>query len=165
MKFCPDCGLKLKGQLENKKSIKKCKCGFVDWDNWVNVSTVVVCYNTENEFVMVRLKGKEEGKITFPGGYRDLGETLEEAAKREFFEETGYHIDNLRLFKVYTRDDIKLIWVVFTANLCSGQFMENSETKEMLLFSLKDIPRDEDLRGELTKKLLNDLLLDKSHNL
>lgn len=28
-----------------------------------------------------------------------MGETLEEAAKREFFEETGYKIDNLKLFE------------------------------------------------------------------
>lgn len=162
MKFCPDCGLELKEHLVDKKVMKKCQCGFIDWDNWVNVSTVVVCYNTKNEFVMVSLKGKENGKITFPGGYRDLGETLEVAAKREFFEETGYQIDNLKLFKVYTRDDIRLIWIVFIANLCSGEFVENSETKEILLFSSNNLPMDEDLRGELTKKLLHDLLLDKS---
>ncbi|WP_017415243.1 NUDIX hydrolase [Clostridium tunisiense] len=108
MKFCPDCGALLKEHLEDKQVIKKCNCGFTDWDNWVNVAVVVACYNSKKEFVMVRLKGNEKGKVTFPGGYRDLGETLEDAAKREFFEETGYAIDNLNLFKVYTRDDLGL---------------------------------------------------------
>lgn len=158
MKFCPDCGFELKEELIDKKPIKKCQCGFTDWDNWVNVSTVVVCYNQKNEFIMVRLKGREKDKITFPGGYRDLGETLEEAAKREFFEETGYEIDNLRIFKVYNRDDIRLIWIVFTANLSSGQFVENTETEEVLLFSRNNLPNFQDLRGELTKKLLADIL-------
>jgi len=164
MRFCPDCGLELKEELNYEKAIKKCQCGYTDWDNWVNVSTVVVCYNLKNEFMMVRLKGREKDKITFPGGYRDLGETLEEAAKREFFEETGYEIDNLKLFKVYNRDDIRLIWIVFTANLCGGQFIENSETEEVLLYSRNNLPNIEDLRGELTKKLLNDILLDKNNN-
>lgn len=159
MKFCPDCGSLLKEHLENKQVVKKCNCGFIDWDNWVNVAVVVTCYNSKNEFVMVRLKGNENGKVTFPGGYRDLGETLEEAAKREFFEETGYAIDNLSLFKVYTRDDLRLVWVVFTAQLGCGEFIENSETDEMLLFSKQNLPRIEDLRGELTSKLLQDLLV------
>jgi 8-oxo-dGTP pyrophosphatase MutT (NUDIX family) len=159
MRFCPDCGLELKEQLADKRIVKKCECGFTDWGNWVNVSTVVVCYNAEDEFIMVRLKGKEKGKITFPGGYRDLGETLETAAKREFFEETGYQIDNLKLFQVYTRDDIRLIWIVFTASLCSGQFIENSETEEILFFSRNNLPVNEDLRGDLTKNLLRDLHL------
>jgi 8-oxo-dGTP pyrophosphatase MutT (NUDIX family) len=164
MRFCPNCGSELKEVLLDKKVIKECSCGFIDWDNWVNVSTVVVCYTNNNEFIMVRLKGNEKGKITFPGGYRDLGETLEEAAKREFFEETGCEIDNLKLFKVYNRDDIRLIWVVFTANLCGGQFIENSETEAILLFSFNNLPNIQDLRGELTKKLLNDVIMDKSTN-
>lgn len=158
MKFCPDCGSLLKEHLENKQVIRKCNCGFIDWDNWVNIATVVACYNSKNQFVMVRLKGNEKGKVTFPGGYRDLGETLEEAAKREFFEETGYVIDNLNLFKFYTRDDLRLVWVVFTAQLGSGEFIVNSETDEMLFFSKENLPRIEDLRGELTAKLLQDLL-------
>ncbi len=162
MKFCPDCGALLKEHLEAKQVIKKCNCGFIDWDNWVNVATVVVCYNSNNEFVMVRLKSNEKGKITFPGGYRDLGETLEEAAKRELFEETGYAIDKLNLFKVYTRDDLRLVWVVFTAQLGSGEFIENSETDEVLFFSKENLPRIEDLRGELTAKLLQDLLAYKN---
>lgn len=162
MKFCPDCGLELKEQFVDEKIVKVCQCGFTDWDNWVNISTVVVCYNSNNEFVMVKLKGKEKGKVTFPGGYRNLGETLETSARREFFEETGHEIDNLKLFKVYTRDDIRLVWIVFTASLSSGQFMENSETEEILFVSPNNLPANEELRGELTKKLLNDVLLDKS---
>lgn len=71
MKFCPDCGLLLKEELLDNKIIKICQCGFINWDNWVNVSTVVVCYNKKNEFIMVRLKGEEKGRVTFPGGYRD----------------------------------------------------------------------------------------------
>jgi len=53
----------------------------------------------------------------------------------------GYAIDNLSLFKVYTRDDLRLVWVVFTAQLGCGEFIENSETDEMLLFSKQNLPR------------------------
>ena len=90
MNYCPNCGNVLIKTTIDETLVNKCKkCNFIDWDNWVNISWVVVAYNKNDEFLMVILKGKEEGKITFPGGYRNLGETLEEAAKREFYEETG----------------------------------------------------------------------------
>ncbi len=53
-----------------------------------------------------------------------LNETLEEAAKREFYEETGYIIDEPKLYKAYTRDDLRLVWLGFTANIISGSFKE-----------------------------------------
>ncbi|TGA98188.1 NUDIX domain-containing protein [Sporolactobacillus shoreae] len=37
-----------------------------------------------------------------PGGLMELGESTEETAKREVREETGLHIDNLKLLGVYT---------------------------------------------------------------
>lgn len=70
-------------------------------------------------------------------------------------------VNILKLFKVYTRDDIRLVWIVYTANLYDGQFLENSETEEILYFSSNNLPNDEELRGELTKRLLHDILLDR----
>ncbi|MBU3953636.1 MAG: NUDIX domain-containing protein, partial [Proteobacteria bacterium] len=36
-----------------------------------------------------RNKSPKRGQWVLPGGFVDRGETLEEAARREFFEETG----------------------------------------------------------------------------
>jgi ADP-ribose pyrophosphatase YjhB (NUDIX family) len=118
MNFCPNCGSILIDAIIDETNVKKCKkCNFVDWNNWVNISCVVVAYNKNNEFLMVVLKGKETGKITFPGGYRNLGETLEEAAKREFYEETGMFINQIELFKIYTKDEQRLVWIVYKAKV------------------------------------------------
>lgn len=101
--------------------------------------------------------------------YKGLSDDCEElTVLREFtdnYMETGYQIDNLKLFNVYTKDDARLVWIVFTASLCSGQFIENSETEEILFFSRNNPPTNEDLRGELTKKLLQDLHLDEAGTL
>src|SRR5690606_19782200 len=103
MEYCPVCGKKLvPSEIENHK-VKTCRCGYIDWDNWVNLSAVRLPYNEQGEFMMVQLKGKSQGKITFPGGFRNLGESLEEAAIRECFEESGFHIGHLELYKIYTK--------------------------------------------------------------
>jgi len=158
MKFCPECGNILKDKIIDEKVIKACNCGFIDWDNWVNIGVVVVAYNENNEFAMVTLKGEEENKITFPGGYRGLGESLEQAAEREFFEETGHKVNNLELFKVYTNDEKRLIWVVFKGKIGEGTFIENSETKEIQFYSVENPPNKKKLRGPLTESLLSDVI-------
>ena len=163
MIYCPVCGKKLEvSEIENHK-IKRCSCGYIDWDNWVNLSAVSVCYNEKNEFMMVRMKGKSQGKITFPGGFRNLGESLEEAAKRECFEESGHLIDHLELYKVYTKDDLRLVWVVFKAKITGGQFIENNETDSISFYSKANPPDFLKLRGSLTEGLLKDLLSEEEH--
>jgi len=107
---------------------------------------------------MIKLKGKEEGKLTFPGGYRDLGETLEEAAKREFFEETGMAITQLALYKTYTKDEQRLIWVVYKTKITDVKFLENDEVKELLTISEPQQVDSTSFRGELTEKLFYDLI-------
>ncbi|CCV63644.1 predicted NUDIX hydrolase [Alteracholeplasma palmae J233] len=153
MNYCPNCGNKL--EIRNEKTKECLKCGYIDWNNLVNVSSIVVAYY-KDQFVMVRLK--ENNKITFPGGYRDLGETLEEAARREFFEETGMTVNHLDVFKTYTKDSQHLVWIVYKASIEEVSFIDNNETSEIILVKdAKDILQDE-LRGNLTKQLFDDLV-------
>ncbi|MDY0276711.1 MAG: NUDIX domain-containing protein [Acholeplasma sp.] len=161
MNYCPECGNKLHKVHIDDCDVKQCsQCGFIDWNNSFNVSCVVVAYKENSHFVMVKLKGKEENKITFPGGYRNMGESLEDAARREFFEETGMKASKLSLYKTYTKDELKLIWVVYKTYLSDSYFVENKEVKELVLVKdIKDID-EKDIRGKLTQELLLDLMND-----
>lgn len=158
MNFCPNCGSRLIDAIVDENQVKKCdQCHYIDWNNWVNISCVVVAYNQDNEFLMVILKGKEEGKITFPGGYRNLGETLEEAAKREFYEETGMLVDQLELFKIYTDDAQRLVWIVYKGKIEQLTFKENNEVSDVIFVNQDTEIEIEKLRGNLSKQLLLDL--------
>ena len=46
-----------------------------------------IVYNNQNQIFIIENKG--HGVFTLPGGGVDEGETIEEATKRELFEETG----------------------------------------------------------------------------
>jgi len=158
MKYCPKCSKLLKEEKIDNQIVKTCSCGYLDYNNWVFIACVVCAFNENNEFLMVRLKGKEEGKVTFPGGFRNLNETLEDAAKREFYEETGYTIDEPKLFKVFTRDDLRLVWITYTAYIKDGEFKENDETSEVIFCSRNNLPKESEIRGNLTEQLINDIL-------
>jgi len=160
MQYCPECGKKLVHTIHVEgRDVKQCSCGYIDWDNWVNVSAVTISYNEKGEFLMVRMK--RTGKLTFPGGYRNIGETIEEAAKRECYEESGYVIDNLKVYDVYTLDRLRLVWIIFKGFVKSGSFMDNDEVSEALFISPEHPPKDEELRGSLSIRLLHEIIKNK----
>ena len=89
--FCPVCGAK--AFVEHNEKAKKCMaCGFV---YYFNPSSAVACFikNAKGELLLVR-RGKEpaKGTLDLPGGFVDMFESGEEAARREVREETGLHI-------------------------------------------------------------------------
>src|SRR5699024_5475588 len=83
--------------VEHNEKAKKCMaCGFV---YYFNPSSAVACFikNAKGELLLVR-RGKEpaKGTLDLPGGFVDMFESGEEAARREVREETGLHIQNCR---------------------------------------------------------------------
>ena len=66
---------------------------------YFNPSSAVACFikNAKGELLLVR-RGKEpaKGTLDLPGGFVDMFESGEEAARREVREETGLHIQNCR---------------------------------------------------------------------
>ena len=62
--------------------------------------SVVVLINEKNEILLE--ERSDDGYFDFPGGAIDLKETMEEAAARELYEETGVIADELELLKVYS---------------------------------------------------------------
>ena len=159
MKYCPECGTKMVAYFLHGQERRCCSsCEVVDWGNQMSVAVAVVAYNTHSEFAMVRMKDGPTGSLTFPQGYREVGETLPAAAAREALEETGHPVTNLQLYDIYTSDEKRLVWVIYKASLGDGEFVENPETSELLFFSEDNPPPFDNLRGPLTKRLLHDIL-------
>lgn len=63
------------------------------------------CVICDNEMRVLLIRRKNEpfkGAYALPGGFVDIGETTEEACRREALEETGITVGDLRLVGVYS---------------------------------------------------------------
>jgi ADP-ribose pyrophosphatase YjhB (NUDIX family) len=88
-----------------------------------------------------------------PGGALEPGESLEETARREVFEETGLMIGVLELFKVYSGkefyyqypngDEVYIIDHIYVTHEYSGNLaVRDDESKALQFFDLGNLPRN-----------------------
>ena len=65
-----------------------------------------VVFDAIGRVLMIRRKNPPfQGDLALPGGFVDIGETVEEACRRELVEETGVKVSRIKLVGVYSDPD------------------------------------------------------------
>lgn len=93
----------------------------------------------------------DEDNWCIPGGVMELGETFEETAKRETYEETGLHVEGLQLFGLYSGeacfvtypngDQVYSVQVIFQTENYSGELQQGgTESKAHRFFGKDELP-------------------------
>jgi ADP-ribose pyrophosphatase YjhB (NUDIX family) len=80
------------------------------------------------------------GSWSFPSGYVNRGEQLEEAAAREVLEETGLEVEIEDLLGVYSERGNPVVLVVYTAARFAGEAAAGPEVSEVGWFTPDDLP-------------------------
>lgn len=127
--FCPKCGSK-NFKISSPYSKKCDKCGFEYFKNPV-IGVGVLIFNESGKILCLQ-REKEPGKglLALPGGFVDIGESIEEAAHREVKEETGVEIKNLQLVDnipnsyIYSNMDQYPLDFYFTATIKESQTLK-----------------------------------------
>ncbi|AYC30269.1 NUDIX hydrolase [Paenisporosarcina cavernae] len=102
---------------------------------------------------------KDEDSWCIPGGLMEIGETFEEAAKREVFEETGLIVENLELFGIYSGengfatypngDKVYGIQIIFQSKVPEGEIRTNKEeSHDHQFFETGSLPENLTLRQQ-----------------
>ncbi len=79
------------------------------------------------------------GLWTFPGGFVDLGESVEVAARREAVEELHIAIELGRLVGVYSRPDDRVVLIVYAATT-RDEPRTSDEASEVRAFEPGELP-------------------------
>lgn len=127
-------------------------------DLLILVGANVIIYNTHHEYL---LQQRANGNWGLMGGLMEVGESLEETAIREVYEESGLTIESLMQlqtfsgpafrFKLKNEDEIYVVMTLFLAKQVSGEmaYDGNDETLNLKYFSYQDLP--ETLEDEYRK--------------
>jgi len=125
----------LRSMVGNEKVIMVVAGAFVfDKENWVLMQ-----------------KRSDNGQWGFPGGFMELGENVQDTARREVYEETGLVLNELELFGIYSGpqydkvfpngDQVSLVQISFICKSYTGELVEsNEESLQNSFFSLDNLP-------------------------
>ena len=80
------------------------------------------------------------GEWSFPSGFVDAGETLEQAAVREAKEETGLDLRILRLLGAYSSSGEPVVFIAYAARVISGRIAVGAEGQDVRYFPLDALP-------------------------
>ena len=80
------------------------------------------------------------GEWSFPSGYVDAGETLEDASVRETREETGLDVRIQRLLGAYSTRGDRVIFIAFAARVTRGRIEVGWECQDVRFFPPDALP-------------------------
>jgi 8-oxo-dGTP diphosphatase len=91
-------------------------------------------------------KGSWSGKWTVPGGKVEFGERIEDAVKREALEETGLHVDVVRLISVdeaIVGTERHYIFLSYLCKITGGKLKAGDDAAEARWFTKEEFNKIE----------------------
>jgi 8-oxo-dGTP pyrophosphatase MutT (NUDIX family) len=114
------------------------------------VGAAILILDNQNRLLL--MKRSDSGCWGPPGGGPELGEVVEEAARREAFEETGLQVGEMSLFGVFSGpelyykypngDEVYNVTIVYLSRDATGEICLNEEHTEWRWFAPADVPEN-----------------------
>jgi 8-oxo-dGTP diphosphatase len=141
--YCFQCGTPLVAQHQEDRERPTCpRCGFIHYLD-PKVAVAVILGNAEGVLLGKRRVDPGAGLWSFPAGYVNRGEVLEEAAVREVREEVGLAVRLTGIVGVYSERGSPVVLVVYSGAVEAGDARPDGlEVSEVRRFALDHLPDD-----------------------
>ena len=147
MKFCSNCGNSVawiipEGDNRPRHVCNNPLCGSIHYDN-PRIITGSIPTHGDQVLLCKRAIEPRYGLWTLPAGFLENGETTEEGAKRESWEEAKAKLNVEQLYTLFELPHINQVYFFYKASLTDMMFGAGAESLEVKLFSEKEIPWDQ----------------------
>lgn len=141
-RFCPRCGGELESRALKANEPERLVCRTCAYIFYLDPKVVAGTLFSHDRGVVLLRRGIEpaRGKWSFPGGYVDRGESVQDAAIRETREESHLDVRLKSLLGVYSYPRSPNVVVVYTAEVVGGELKAGDEAVEAKAFGASDIP-------------------------
>lgn len=148
MKYCSECGCKISSQWVAHEGRERHICAQCGTTHYENPRIIVCCTVCCGEKVLMCRRSQEPaaGQWTVPSGFLEFGETLEEGAARETFEETGVIVDpnSLELHSVINIRAVDQVAIGFRIEFAfEPPLRAGAECLEVAFLSEREMPVDQ----------------------
>ncbi|KPK18448.1 MAG: ADP-ribose pyrophosphatase [Betaproteobacteria bacterium SG8_41] len=144
MKFCSQCGAPVTLRVPPGDTLERHVCDACHVIHYQNPRMVVGCVVEWDDRILLCRRAIEprHGLWTVPAGYLEIGETLEQGARRETLEEANARVEIGPLYAVYNIPHISQVYLLFRARLLDPEVHPGAETLEVELYTEADVPWD-----------------------
>jgi ADP-ribose pyrophosphatase YjhB (NUDIX family) len=145
VKYCNQCGSKGAYRIPEGDDRLRFICDNCQTIHYQNPKLVVGCIPVWRDQVLMCRRAIEPryGKWTIPAGFLEIGETVEEGAIRETYEEACAKVDNLKPYALYNLSFIGQVYLIFISRLLDPNFRAGYESLEVRLLEKHEIAWEE----------------------
>ncbi|GGE56550.1 NUDIX hydrolase [Halopseudomonas oceani] len=145
MKFCSECGQGVTARVPDGDTHSRFVCDHCQTIHYQNPRIVAGCLAVHGQQVLLCRRAIEprRGYWTLPAGFMENGETTEEAALRETWEEARARLQQQELYMLFNLPHINQVYMFFRGDLADLDFSAGEESLEVRLFHEHEIPWDE----------------------
>lgn len=137
---------------DNRKRAVCPNCEFIDYDNPRMITGTLPLFQGKVLLCKRNIEPRK-GYWTLPAGFMENSETTLEGALRETLEESGSVAIAKQPFSMISIPHVNQVHIYYLAELQKADFHPTSESSEVELFELTDIPWDEMAFSSVTKTL------------
>lgn len=147
MKFCSQCGTSVsiivpEGDNRERHVCNNPSCVTIHYQN---PRIITGCLPVRDDKVLLCKRSIEprHGYWTLPAGFMENGETMEQGAERESWEEARANLNIQGLYAIFNLPHINQVHFFYRADLADLNFRPGEESLEVKLFTEEEIPWEE----------------------